>query len=143
MKTDRYRLERVTYLPERLEPGVLYLSKKYETASHMCACGCGTEVTTPLSPGFWRLTVIKGEASRYPSIGNWSLPCQSHYWITGGQVRWAAAWTPDQIADGRQRDHAERERLLHEPANMKRTRFRDRVVRAAKGVLGRLRRNRG
>lgn len=24
-----------------------------------------------------------------PSVGNWSFPCQSHYWIDNGRVRWA------------------------------------------------------
>jgi hypothetical protein len=24
-----------------------------------------------------------------PSIGSWSLPCHSHYFLTRGKVRWA------------------------------------------------------
>jgi hypothetical protein len=27
-----------------------------------------------------------------PSIGNWSFPCQSHYWITSSEVRWVPKW---------------------------------------------------
>lgn len=37
----------------------------------------------------------------YPSIGNWSFPCQSHYWITNNKVRWAPKWTKEEIEEGR------------------------------------------
>jgi hypothetical protein len=34
----------------------LYVSLEYATAIHACACGCGNEVVTPLSPNGWKLT---------------------------------------------------------------------------------------
>jgi hypothetical protein len=37
-----------------------------------------------------------------PSVGNWQLPCKSHYIIREGRILWARAWTPDQITAGRQ-----------------------------------------
>ena len=43
-KIERLRLERVHYMPKVLEPGVLYVSISYRTASHLCFCGCGWEL---------------------------------------------------------------------------------------------------
>lgn len=94
----------VTYIPERLEPGVVYVSIEFATVVHTCCCGCGSEVVTPLSPNDWKL-IFDGETiSLTPSIGNWSFPCQSHYWITLNTVRWARRWTPEEIAAGRMYD---------------------------------------
>lgn len=39
----------------------------------------------------------RDEVSLYPSIGNWSLPCQSHCWIEAGKVQWSYAFTQAQI----------------------------------------------
>jgi hypothetical protein len=44
-----------------------------------------------------------------PSIGNWEFPCRSHYWIRDNTIRWAPAWTEQQIAAGRRRDSADLE----------------------------------
>ena len=94
----------VKSVPETLEDGVLYVSVEYATAIHKCCCGCGKEVVTPLSPRDWKL-IFDGETiSLYPSIGNWSFPCQSHYWITNNQVEWAVKWSKRQIAAVRKRD---------------------------------------
>jgi hypothetical protein len=41
-----------------------------------------------------------------PSVGNWSLPCRSHYWIRRGAVRWAPAWTDEEIEENREGDRA-------------------------------------
>jgi hypothetical protein len=97
----------VEYIPEQLDPGVLYISRRYATASHLCCCGCGLEVVTPLNPAKWRLVDRDGTVSLFPSIGNWSFPCQSHYWIDGGRVRWAAAMSAAQIARVQARDRAD------------------------------------
>jgi hypothetical protein len=40
----------VEFMPEVIEEGVLYISVEYCTSVHKCACGCGNEVVTPLSP---------------------------------------------------------------------------------------------
>ena len=32
-----------------------------------------------------------------PSIGNWSYPCQSHYFIKNNQIVWAEAYTAASI----------------------------------------------
>jgi Family of unknown function (DUF6527) len=91
------RPEFVEFIPERLESGVLYISRRYSTASHQCCCGCGMEVVTPLNPAKWHLTEHAGVVSLVPSIGNWSFPCKSHYWITGNHVQWAGAMSPGMI----------------------------------------------
>jgi hypothetical protein len=92
------------FIPERLEPGVLYISRRYSTASHLCCCGCGREVVTPLNRARWRLNVRRGTVSLTPSIGNWSFPCKSHYWIRANKVHWADAMSAEMIAAVKARD---------------------------------------
>jgi hypothetical protein len=98
------RHEFVEYLPEALEEGTLYVSMQYATAAHRCACGCGNEVITPLSPTDWKLTFDGRTISLSPSIGNWSFPCRSHYWITRDRVEWAASWSQEEVEAGRAKD---------------------------------------
>ena len=101
-------LQRVEYMPSELMAGVLYVSEEFSTAAHLCPCGCGTKVRTPLGPTEWSLTVTGDRPTLYPSIGNWQRPCQSHYWIREGQIEWAPHWTPEQIAAGRDREEERR-----------------------------------
>ena len=98
------RHEFVGFIPDSLEEGVLYVSIPYTTAAHLCACGCGHEVVTPLSPTDWQMIFDGETVSLKPSIGNWSFPCQSHYWIERGRIRWAPRWTREQIDAGREHD---------------------------------------
>jgi hypothetical protein len=100
MKRSRIVPSFVQYIPERLEPGVLYVSREYGTASHLCCCGCGEEVVTPLNPTDWALTIECGGVTLFPSVGNWSFACRSHYWIRNGDVEWAGPieqWRIEQI----------------------------------------------
>jgi len=39
-----------------------------------------------------------------PSIGNWSFPCQSHYWIMNNNVMWARRWSKSEISAARRKD---------------------------------------
>ena len=89
--------EFVDTVPDTLQGNLLYVSLKYNTAIHKCFCGCGEEVVTPLSPLHWKMTYDGESISLYPSIGNWSLECHSHYWVTGGQVIWAEKWTDEEV----------------------------------------------
>ena len=98
------RHEFVECIPDKLQEGVLYISLPYATAVHRCACGCGNDVVTPFSPTDWHLMFNGETVSLAPSIGNWSFPCRSHYWIEGGRVVWAARWSDEQIAQERERD---------------------------------------
>ncbi len=96
----------VDFIPEHLEDGVLYISRQYGTAVHKCCCGCGEEVVTPLNPTDWSLQVDNNLVTLYPSIGNWSFTCQSHYWIRRSKVIWSGRMSPQMIARGRAADHA-------------------------------------
>lgn len=91
-----------TSFPDRLEPGILYISLKYDTTAHLCACGCGNPVLLPLHPTGWRFTYDGTDVSLSPSVGNWSFPCRSHYWIDHGHVRWSSTWTDAQVQAGRE-----------------------------------------
>lgn len=102
-------LERVTYLPKQLAPGVLYVSEEYGVAGHLCACGCGQKVVTPLNPAAWTFSERNGRPTLRPSIGNWQLPCRSHYLITAGDIDWAGQWSEAQIIAGRVAEQQRRE----------------------------------
>ena len=90
--------------PTKLEERVVYVSERFSTVIHSCMCGCGREVITPLSRAGWQLTRDGDAISLYPSIGNWSFPCQSHYWIRNNRVVWAGQWSRKRIDRGRERD---------------------------------------
>jgi hypothetical protein len=106
-RLDRIELVRARYIPKQLKPGVLYVSEEYGAAVHLCACGCGAKVSTPLGPTEWALEVTASGPSLTPSVGSWQLTCQSHYWIREGKVLWAGEWSTAQVEAGR---HAEDER---------------------------------
>lgn len=96
--------EFVEFIPEKPEPGTLYISIRYRTGTHLCCCGCGNVVVTPISPTDWKITLDGKTVSLHPSIGNWSFPCQSHYWIRNNRVDWAPKWSREQIEHGRLHD---------------------------------------
>src|SRR6516164_2032232 len=104
------RHEYVEYMPEQLKPGVLCISKRCRTASHLWCCGCGLKVVTPLNPAKWRLTDHGASVSLSPSVGNWGYPCRSHYLIVRNQVRWAGQLDHRQIAAVQRRDRIDVER---------------------------------
>ncbi|MCA9905541.1 MAG: hypothetical protein KC547_16915 [Anaerolineae bacterium] len=108
-KVSSLKIQYVDTMPQQLDAGILYVSKKYKTAMHLCCCGCGNKVATPLKPGGWQLSVTNGLPTLHPSVGNFSFPCQSHYIISSGNVQWARQWTDAEIAAGRARDQAVRE----------------------------------
>ena len=114
MKIDRIRLELVEFMPSTLEPGVLYVSQKYQTAAHLCACGCGEKIRTQLGRLGWQFTNERPGPSLYPSIGNWQKPCRSHYFIKRGVVVWAPALTETQVLYGRQAEVQRRDTYFRE-----------------------------
>ncbi|NDV56845.1 DUF6527 family protein [Bacteroides sp. 519] len=94
----------VEIIPDAVEDDVLYISLKYCTAIHKCACGCGNEVVTPISPTDWKLIFDGKTVSLSPSIGNWSFNCQSHYWIKRNEIVYAREWDKEEIQFGRTND---------------------------------------
>lgn len=99
----------VEYIPEELSDGTIYVSIPFATAAHRCCCGCGRKVVTPITPTDWQLIFDGDTISLDPSIGSWSFPCQSHYWIVRNKVRWAGQWSKERIAAGRARDREMKE----------------------------------
>jgi hypothetical protein len=103
-KVSFLRPEFTETFPTAMDPGVLYISIPYRTCGHLCCCGCGQEVITPLSPSQWSFTYDGENISLIPSIGNWGLPCQSHYWIRKGRVRWSRRYSLAEIEENSERD---------------------------------------
>lgn len=130
--------EFVEFIPHELEPATVYISGTYSTCAHLCLCGCGEKVVTPLAPTEWRLAFDGETISLDPSIGNWSFDCQSHYWIEDSHVRWAPVWSKERIKANRDRDRRRKQRyygdLVDEPSD------HERVTRRAPGEPGWLRR---
>lgn len=104
MKRESLTHEFVEYMPDKFSDGVVYISIPFATAAHLCCCGCKKEVVTPISPTDWTISFDGKTVSFDPSIGNWSFPCQSHYWIEKNKVAWASKWSDEKINAGRRFD---------------------------------------
>lgn len=103
------RAQRIEYvlvdqIPRQMREATLYISLRFATAIHLCCCGCGTQITTPLRPTDWRLTFDGESVSLHPSVGNSGLACQSHYWIERCRVRWAPPLSRAEIDAARDAD---------------------------------------
>lgn len=90
MRATRLRPVFVDAVPAALDEGILYISLPYRTMSHLCACGCGRRVATPIRPAprGWAFSYDGENASVRPSVGLVKLPCKSHYIIDRGRVIW-------------------------------------------------------
>lgn len=106
MKIQRLTLERVEFMPKQLTPGVLYVSEQYGAVAHLCACGCGKKIRTPLGPTSWSLVEGLNGPTLSPSVGNWQQECKSHYIIEDGDVVECGRWTDEEIISGRMREQA-------------------------------------
>lgn len=104
----KFRLQSVEFMPKELEAGVLYYAQEYGAAAHLCACGCGSKIRTPIDETEWSLKEDSGGPSLYPSVGNWQRACRSHYIIYEGDVIWCEQWTDEQVKEGRLISHERR-----------------------------------
>lgn len=102
--------EFVEFIPDVIEEGKLYVSIEYATTVHKCACGCGKEVVTPLSPTDWKLIFDGKTVSLDPSIGNWGFPCRSHYWVRNNRAVWAEDWSQARVDAKRTHDRRTKEK---------------------------------
>jgi hypothetical protein len=132
----KFELQRVHYMPRELSPRVLYVSEEFDIALHLCACGCGAKVKTPLGPTEWSVIETKDGPSLRPSVGNWQHPCQSHYWIDRGRIRWAEKWSTAEIAEGR-RNEENRRRAYYDALDRKDRGFLQRLWHWLTGPFGR------
>lgn len=88
--------EFVEFIPDKsnMKPGVLYVSEEYETAIHLCACGCGTQSVTPIpkatsiKPNWWKYERKGDVVSLSPSILNRACKFKAHYFIKDNHVLW-------------------------------------------------------
>ena len=134
-RISRFDVERVHFMPKDMRPGVLYVSQEFGTVAHLCACGCGSKVRTPLGPTAWSVEETKKGPTLRPSVGNWQKPCRSHYLIIRGEVVWAQQWTPEEVAAGRLAE--EKRRSAHYDAlDRQRTGILARFWRWAKYLFG-------
>lgn len=104
--------EFVDYIPDELVNGRLYVSIRFGTVAHLCACGCGEEVITPLGPSEWKVVYDGVSVSLTPSVGNWGFHCRSHYWIDRGEVRWARPFDDVEIEQVRRTNKARRDKYF-------------------------------
>lgn len=102
-RTTRYTAEFIESFPTPMKPGILYISTSFSTAGHLCPCGCDQVVVTKLSPARWRIT-FDGKVSLWPSVAATGLACNSHYFITRGEVDWHRNLTPVQEERAREAD---------------------------------------
>ncbi len=72
-----------------MEEAKVYISKRFWVAIHMCLCGCRSKTVMPIDciidgkDHGWKLIEEKdGKVSFTPSVGNFQIPCKSHYIIT-------------------------------------------------------------
>ena len=103
-----FRLQKVEFMPKELQAGILYYAEEYGAAAHLCACGCGSKVRTPIDDTEWSLEEDADGPSLYPSVGNWQKPCRSHYIIYKGEALWCQQWTDEEVTQGRLMCHERR-----------------------------------
>jgi len=115
----KIELQRVHYMPKELKPGVLYVSEEFGAVAHLCACGCGTKIRTPLGPTEWSFEETSKGPTLHPSVGNWQQACQSHYVIHQGEIIWAGKWSKAQITAGR-RNEEERRKAYYDALDRQR-----------------------
>ena len=115
MSRAAFKHQFVECMPNQLENNIVYVSIEYATAIHKCACGCGNEVVTPISPTDWKLTYDGDSISLHPSIGNWSFRCRSHYWIIRNEIVWADTWSKTEVKKNRKKDAFQKQRYYEDP----------------------------
>jgi len=132
----KFEVQRVYYMPKELRPGVLYVSGEFDIAMHLCACGCGSKIKTPLGVTEWSVEETQNGPSLRPSVGNWQESCQSHYWIKRGEVVWATKWSAEEIAAGRHFEE-KRRRAYYDALDLERAGMLQKIWLWLKGLFSR------
>jgi hypothetical protein len=102
--------EFVELIPAEPQEGTLYISIRFATVTHLCPCGCKNKVVTPLKPTDWKLIFDGKTVSLHPSVGNWSFPCRSHYWVRNNRVQWAEDWPKERVDAARAYDRRRKDK---------------------------------
>ena len=90
-RINKLEVEFVKEMPKTKQPGILYISKEYGVAIHLCACGCGKQTVTPIGQigtRNWKLVENGALVSLQPSILNSGLECKSHYFVRDNKIVW-------------------------------------------------------
>ncbi|WP_366125372.1 DUF6527 family protein [uncultured Microbacterium sp.] len=95
----------VDVLPPALDPRVVYICGTHNIAAHLCCCGCGEEIVTPLGKAGWTLH-YDGRVTLSPSVGNGALTCGSHYIIRDSRIQWLPEITAEEHVRANTRDRA-------------------------------------
>lgn len=130
----------VTFIPplKEMRKAELYISCEYSTASHLCCCGCGREVVTPLNPAKWSLSFQDGRVTMCPSIGSWQLPCKSHYFFKDNLVVWMPEYSQEEIRDVQRIDDMAVKNYFAERINgLEQKDIRCRMMRLIRAIVGR------
>jgi hypothetical protein len=137
--------ESVDFIPAELQERTLYISIRFATVSHLCPCRCKNKVVTPLKPSDWKLIFDGKTVSLHPSVGNWSFPCRSHYWVRNSRVQWAEDWPKERIEAGRAYDRRAEERsyILGEVPEVLPEQPRKQPARTKKGLRQKIKAWRG
>lgn len=117
VRLQRLQHQFVEFIPEKLEPGTLYVSLEYNSANHLCACGCGREVVTIIGPADSSIAYNGRGVSISTSIGNSNFACKSHYWIDDNRILWESRMTPQLTALSRARDRTAKAREYGKAVN--------------------------
>lgn len=78
---------KVHYMPNvsEMKDFIIYISDEYGVSGHKCMCGCGELTIMPLGKGEWNYEIdASNRITIHPSVGNYQLPCKSHYIIQKG-----------------------------------------------------------
>jgi hypothetical protein len=108
----------VEAIPDNIEPGIIYISGSRRTPCHLCVCGCGHEMTTPISPTDWQVKFDGESVSLSPSIVLWEFKCKSHYWIIKSRIRHSGQWNERQVQQGREREKQRKSDFYKKPAGL-------------------------
>lgn len=101
MKTNKFKVQFVDKIPSNLKDGILYVCISCNVIVHKCACGCGEKTVTPIDKKYgWKMTYDGQSITLRPSIGNFSIPCQSHYYITENEVEWLERYQQNNTKKG-------------------------------------------
>lgn len=91
MKINELKVKQVVHIDEKLEEGVLYVSKRFQVCIHLCACGCGAQTVTPVqSHTDWEMSGTDEVVTLRPSILNPQPFCPNgaHYYVTDNKIEW-------------------------------------------------------
>lgn len=93
MTVDQLEVQECVHIDKDMKEGILYLSRRFELAIHLCACGCKEETVTPLlgigekeTKEGWNYSEGPNGPTLWPSIGNQKFKCKSHYYVTDGKI---------------------------------------------------------